>query len=127
MYRKQAYRWQVAAQDWIPVKSDENDECVVEYDSDDDKHGDSANAKVDTEMWPMTMYMKKSITDKGYKTEDVIQDVAVDKMSEQSVGENIEIENKESEHDQKLCLLRKEKWLVLRYVHSGEETLKYVL
>jgi len=37
-----------AAQDRVLVKPDENDECVVEYDSDDDEHGGNKNAKFDT-------------------------------------------------------------------------------
>ena len=113
MDRKQAYLRQVAAQDRVPVKSDENDECVVEYDSDDEEHGGNANAKVDTtSVTSDNVHEKeKSITDKDNKTEDVIQDVTVNKRSEQSVGENNEIENKETEHDQKVVSPKRRKMI----------------
>ena len=113
MDRKQAYLRQVAAQDRVPVKPDENDECVVEYDSDDDEHGDNTNAKVDTTSITSDIVHEegKSITDKDNKTEDVIQDVTVNKMSEQSVGESNEIENKETKDDQKVVSPKKRKMI----------------
>jgi len=53
---------------------------------------------------------EKGITDKN-KTEDVIQDVTVNKMSEQLVGESNEIENKETKDDQKVVSSWKRKMI----------------
>jgi len=59
--RKQAYLQQIAAQDRVPVKPDKDDECVVEYESDDSKHSDSTRTKVDTANVTVlvTLYTKK--------------------------------------------------------------------
>jgi len=111
--RKQAYLRQIAAKDRVPVKPDKDDECVVEYDSDDDRHGDSTSTKVDTaNATSDTVHEeRKNITDKNNKTEDVAQEVDDNKISGQSLDKNNKVESKETENDQKVVSPKKRKMI----------------
>ncbi|XP_065902458.1 kanadaptin-like isoform X1 [Dysidea avara] len=109
--RKQAYLREMAAK---PVKADnDDDECVVEYDSDDDEHGDNSSTKVDTTNTTSdTIHEEeKIISDTDIMTKDMVQNVTDDKMSGQSVSENNEVDCRETEDDQKVVSPKKRKMI----------------
>ena len=111
MDRKKAYLQETAAHDRTPVNADD-DECVVEYDSDDEEHGDNTRAGGDIKNKnnDSTAHEEaKTLPDRDNKT---AKDVSDDAVSEQLSGDTNEVEgSKETEDDKNVVSPKKRKMI----------------